>query len=57
MSIFKNENSKMHKCYYRPKGVQCDREKEYCTGCGWNSEIEAQRKEKLFNKFKKNNAN
>lgn len=54
MSMIKSENSKMHKCYFRPKGVHCDKEKEYCTGCGWNPEIEARRKEKLNCKGKSN---
>ena len=57
MSLLKNDNSKIHKCYHRPKGVQCDKEREYCIGCGWNPEIEAKRKEKLSGSSKKNNAN
>jgi len=40
--------SKIHRCFIRPKGVDCScKDISACIKCGWNYEVEARRKEKL----------
>lgn len=34
-------------CEYRPKGVECSMWMRNCTNCGWNPDVEMERKRKM----------
>ena len=42
-----NLDSKLHRCFIRPHGVNCACDIFDCSRCGWNYEVEQKRKEKI----------